>query len=77
MIMQTADSVETAYVGLSAVVAAGNKEHRSPCPAAAAVVQGALMVNDEELLQGFLRCRQLGALPMVCSSQLFSCSSST
>jgi hypothetical protein len=29
------------------------------------VLQGALMVNDEELLQGFSRCRELGALPMV------------
>ena len=28
-------------------------------------LQGALMVNDEELLQGFSRCRELGALPMV------------
>ncbi|KAF6251761.1 hypothetical protein COO60DRAFT_1622674 [Scenedesmus sp. NREL 46B-D3] len=27
--------------------------------------KGALMVNDEELLQGFIRCRQLGALPQV------------
>uniref|UniRef100_A0A383VLW0 dihydropyrimidinase n=1 Tax=Tetradesmus obliquus TaxID=3088 RepID=A0A383VLW0_TETOB len=27
--------------------------------------KGALMVNDEELLQGFVRCRQLGALPQV------------
>lgn len=28
-------------------------------------IQGALMVNDEELLHGMLRCRQLGALPQV------------
>eukprot|EP00882_Tetradesmus_deserticola_P008215 GHRQ01008660.1.p1 GENE.GHRQ01008660.1~~GHRQ01008660.1.p1 ORF type:complete len:448 (+),score=139.90 GHRQ01008660.1:97-1344(+) len=27
--------------------------------------KGALMVSDEELLQGFMRCRQLGALPQV------------
>jgi hypothetical protein len=27
--------------------------------------QGALQVSDEELLQGFRRCRELGALPMV------------
>lgn len=28
-------------------------------------LQDALMVTDEELLQGMLRCRQLGALPQV------------
>jgi hypothetical protein len=42
-------------------------------------MQGALMVNDEELLQGFMRCRQLGALPMVRKSQTYlgcCCSSS-
>lgn len=29
-------------------------------------MQGALMVNDEELLQGLRRCRDLGAIPQVC-----------
>jgi hypothetical protein len=38
---------------------------RTAFAAAAATPQGALMVNDEELLQGFVRCRQLGALPQV------------
>jgi hypothetical protein len=28
-------------------------------------MQGALMVNDQELLAGFMRCAELGALPMV------------
>ena len=27
--------------------------------------KGALMVTDEELLKGFARCRDLGALPQV------------
>jgi hypothetical protein len=27
--------------------------------------QGALMVSDEELLRGMLRCKELGALPQV------------
>lgn len=35
-------------------------------------LQGALMVNDEELLQGFSRCRELGALPMVGVLVLFA-----
>lgn len=35
------------------------------CISVAAVEQGALMVNDDELLQGMMRCRQLGALPQV------------
>jgi hypothetical protein len=29
------------------------------------LLQGALMVNDEELLQGFSKCRDLGAIPQV------------
>lgn len=34
-------------------------------PVSAWCLQGALMVTDEELLAGFQRCRELGALPQV------------
>lgn len=33
-----------------------------------AALQGTLMVTDEELLQGMLRCKELGVLPMVRSA---------
>lgn len=38
-----------------------------------AVLQGALMVNDDELLQGFSKCRELGALPQVCAKPEHPC----
>lgn len=31
------------------------------------VMQGDIMVNDEQILEGFRKCKEIGALPMVSS----------